>query len=602
VSKNFGTIVVCDFEYEAADGELPNVLCMVAEVLDESLRHVHTFRLWRGEFHSTPPFDTGPNTLFVAYSAWAELTCFMVLGWRFPEHVFDLHTAYVATSNVLAAYGPDGKRAKERRRLADACRAYGIEGWEHIDKETISKDVGEGQWQKHGREAILKYCSEDVRVTAELLRRQLRGRPGLPPVDSERVLFWSSYSAKVIAKVQARGMPIDTSLWDLVQENKTIVIRELLRQLDPSYGSENPIFSPDGEWSYARFGQWLASTGVAAWPRLESGQLDLRGDAFDVMSHVPGIEGLRALRKSLRVIAGARLPIGRDGRNRARLFPFGTVTGRNAHRASLFNAHAGLRSFIIFPPDRIGVYLDWRTQEVAIAAALSGDPALQAAYRAGDVYHVLARDSGLTSDSDPKHWKDTDPSTRQRMKALQLGINYGMGVPSLAKGLDRHSLIASDLIERHRRVYPRFWQWREDQVRVAMLKRCIESVFGWRLHIATSPNKRTLYNYPMQANGAEMLRLAACRLCEIGIVPCMLVHDGILLELESKEQIVAAIDAMHWAGKEVCGGFEVAVDVDQMLQGGARYSDKRPVAKKLWATIMGALAAVKAIPRKAALP
>jgi hypothetical protein len=28
-----------------------------------------------------------------------------------------------------------------------------------------------------------------------------------------------------------------------------------------------------------------------------------------------------------------------------------------------------------------------------------------------------------------------------RMKPLQLGINYGMGVASLAKGLDRHPLV-----------------------------------------------------------------------------------------------------------------------------------------------------------------
>jgi DNA polymerase I-like protein with 3'-5' exonuclease and polymerase domains len=246
------------------------------------------------------------------------------------------------------------------------------------------------------------------------------------------------------------------------------------------------------------------------------------------------------------------------------------------------------------------LYLDWRTQEVAIAAALSGDPGLQAAYRSGDVYYAFARDSGLTNDPDPRHWKNTNPDMRQRMKALQLGINYGMGVPSLARGLGRHPLIASDLIEKHRRAYSPFWQWRDNQVQVAMLERRIESLFGWPLRISTSPNKRTLYNYPMQANGAEMLRLAACRLCEIGIVPCMLVHDGILLEVETKEQIAAAMDAMRWAGQEVCEGFEVGVDIDQMLEGGARYQDKRPVAKKLWATIMGSLRAVGAIPEKAA--
>ena len=53
-------------------------------------------RLWRGDFGTSPPFDIGPDSLFVAYSAWAEMTCFKVLGWQFPVHVFDQHTAYLA--------------------------------------------------------------------------------------------------------------------------------------------------------------------------------------------------------------------------------------------------------------------------------------------------------------------------------------------------------------------------------------------------------------------------------------------------------------------------------------------------------------------------
>jgi len=313
----------------------------------------------------------------------------------------------------------------------------------------------------------------------------------------------------------------------------------------------------------------------------------------------PGIEGLHALRDSLRVIQTAKLPIGRDGRNRPSLFPFGTATGRNAHGKSLYNSHAGMRGFMLFPPDKIGVYLDWRTQEVAVAAALSGDPALIASYSGGDVYHTLALDSGLTTDPDPAHWKKHNQTQRQRMKALQLGINYGMGVPSLAKGLNQHPLIASNLIERHRRKYPRFWQWRDAQVQIAMLDRRLESVFGWPLHISHSPNKRTLYNFPMQSGGAEMLRLAAMRLCDAGLVPDMLIHDGILLEVDDKEQIAQAIDIMRTASRDVCDGLDGGVDVDQMLVGGARYQDKRPVAKKMWATIMATLETIGAMARRA---
>ena len=594
VSGCFTTVIVADFEYEAGDGDLPNVLCMVAYALDENLQHVRTIRLWRGEFGLAPPFDIGPNTLFVAYSAWAELTCFMALGWQFPTHVFDLHTAFLAASNVLYPYNPDEIRKKQRKRLSDACRAYLIEGWERIDKAQLSKDIGEGRWRDHGKEAIFAYNEEDVRASTLLLRKQLEGFSRFEPADVEHVLFWSNYSAKAVALIQARGMPIDMPLWNLVQENKAAVISHLLRTFDPSYGTDNPIYTPDGHWSDAKFEQWLISVGITAWPRLDSGKIQTDGDAFKLMYHVPGIEGLHALKDSLGVIVRAKLPIGRDGRNRPSLFPFCTATGRNAHAKSLFNAHAGMRGFMLFPAGKIGAYLDWRTQEVGIAAAKSGDQQLMHDYASGDVYHALAHLCGLTTDPDVQHWKDTEKSMRQRMKSLQLGINYGMGVPSLAKGLDRHPIIASVIIETHKRTYPRYWQWREEQADAAMQDRKMKSVFGWPLYLSSSPNRRTLYNFPMQSGGAEMLRLAAVRLCDAGIIPSMLVHDAILLEADSEEQIAHAAEIMKQAGRDVCDGFEIGVDIERMKDG--RFRDKRPMAQKMWATIMQALQAVGALP------
>ena len=197
-----------------------------------------------------PPFDIGDDTLFVAYSAWAEMTCFMVLGWEFPEHIFDQHTAYLAASNILLPHNPDETRKRERKRLSDACRAYGIEGWERIDKETIAKDIGEGRWRDHGQPAVYEYCEEDVRASTLLLLEQLRGRSSRPygfePADVERVLHWSNYSAKAIAQIQARGMPIDMRLWNLVQEYKAAVVRRLIRAVRPEQRQRIPDLQPRG--------------------------------------------------------------------------------------------------------------------------------------------------------------------------------------------------------------------------------------------------------------------------------------------------------------------------------------------------------------------
>jgi DNA polymerase-1 len=594
--SNFRNTVVCDTEYEVVDGGLPNLLCLVAYALDEGLQHVRTIRQWRGEFGSTPPFDTGPDTLFVAYSAQAEMTVFETQKWKFPVHIFDLHTGYLAASNILRPYNPNEVYKRRRKRLSDACRSYLIDGWERIDKEQMSKDIGAGLWRKYGQPAVFEYCEEDVRASTALFQKQLQGFSRYQPADVMHQLHWANYSAKAIAQIQARGMQIDMQLWNLVQENKSAVISYLLRAFDPSFDTDNPIYTPDGHWSDVRFEQWLVSAGVTAWPRLESGKIQIDGDAFKIMYHQPGIEGLHALRDSLGVIVRAKLPIGPDGRNRPSLFPFCTATGRNAHRRSLFNAHAGMRGFITFPPDKIGVYLDWRTQEIGIAAALSHDPALMAAYSGGDVYYALAVMCGLTDDPDVKHWKANNKAMRNRMKALQLGINYGMGVPSLSRGLDRHPLIGSYIIELHKRTYSPYWKWKEERADKAMQDRELETQFGWTLYLSHTPNRRTIYNFPMQGNGAEMLRLAAMRMCEAGIIPSMLVHDAVLLEADSEEQIAHAKEIMEQAGADVCNGFKINVDVERMERGG-RFRDKRPAAEKIWATIMLALQEVGALPK-----
>ena len=145
-----------------------------------------------------------------------------------------------------------------------------------------------------------------------------------------------------------------------------------------------------------------------------------------------------------------------------------------------------------------------------------------------------------------------------------------------------------------------FWQWREDKVETAMLERKIESIFGWPLQISTSPNKRTLYNFPMQSGGARCCGWRPCGCAKPGSSRSCWCMTAILLEETDPEQIEHAKEIMLQAGRDVCDGFEIGVDTDQLLKGGARYRDKRPMAQKMWATIMGALEAVGAIRERGA--
>lgn len=70
-------------------------------------------------------------------------------------------------------------------------------------------------------------------------------------------------------------------------------------------------------------------------------------------------------------------------------------------------------------------------------------------------------------------------------------------------------------------------------------------------------------NFPMQANGAEILRIAAIAASEEGIKVCWPIHDAFLIEapLDRLDQDVACMrDIMTRASTFVTGGFDIRTE------------------------------------------
>ena len=81
----------------------------------------------------------------------------------------------------------------------------------------------------------------------------------------------------------------------------------------------------------------------------------------------------------------------------------------------------------------------------------------------------------------------------------------------------------------------------------------------------------------MQANGAEMLRIACCLATERGIEVCAPIHDAVLISapLERLDADIAAMrKAMAEASMLVLAGFELATDV-KIVRWPDRYADPR---------------------------
>jgi DNA polymerase I len=216
-------------------------------------------------------------------------------------------------------------------------------------------------------------------------------------------------------------------------------------------------------------------------------------------------------------------------------------------------------------------------QEFGIAAALSGDRAMLAAYLSGDPYLAFAKQAGaVPADAT----KETHGPTRELFKQCVLAVQYGMEAESLAARIGQPPMVARDLLRAHRDTYRNFWRWSDAAVDHTMLHSSLHTVFGWCVHVGDNPNPRSLRNFPMQANGAEMLRLACCLATERGIEVCAPVHDAVLIcapLVRLEDDIASMRAAMTEASKIILAGFELRTDATRVLYPD-RYQDPRGTA------------------------
>ncbi len=567
--QRFGEVWLIDFEFTALAGERPRPVCLVAHEFKSGRR----VRIWEDELCSMgqPPFGVGPENLIVAYYASAEVGCFLALGWTPPQNVLDLFTEFRTLTNGGTVPCGNG--------LLGALAYFGLPSIEAAEKDSM-RQLAErgGPWTPAERDALLDYCASDVDSLARLL-------PAMEPrLDLERALLRGRYM-RAVAAIEHNGVPIELEALTALREHWTTIQDHLVVEVDAQYGVyEGRSFRAE------RFAGWLAQNQVP-WPRLESGRLDLADDTFRDMARAhPVLVPLRELRVALSQMRLAELAVGQDGRNRTLLSAFRARTGRNqpSNAKFIFGPSAWLRG-LIKPASGYGLaYVDWGQQEFGIAAALSGDELMKHAYLSGDPYLAFAKQAGaVPSDAT----KASHKAAREQFKACVLAVQYGMGAESLALRIGQPVSAARELLRLHRQTYSTFWQWSDAALSHAMLHGKLWTTFGWTVHVQADANPRSLRNFPMQANGAEMLRLACCFITEAGIRVCAPVHDAILIEApleELDETIANAQELMSEASEIVLDGFRLRSDA-KVVRYPERYMDERGTGMwdRVWRLIGG---------------
>lgn len=562
-----GGVWLCDFEFHPVgleEGNPPYPVCMVAREFFSG----HTIFLWGDELAAlrVAPFPTDGSAVMVAYNVSAEIGCFLELGWPLPVNTLDLFVAFRNHTN--------GRHLEAGAGLLGALTYFGLPAMAAAEKDA-NRDLvlRGGPWSESEKQQVLDYCLSDVTALEVLL-------PALQPyIDWPRAPLHGRYGIAV-AGMQNAGVPIDTGALSALREGWGDIQAQLIKEIDAQYGVFDDI-------SFRRdlFARYLDREGIP-WPLSPRGALDLNDDTFKTMSVVyPQIGPLRELKKTLSQLRAFSLPVGSDGRNRCSLRPFGTITGRNTPSPSefVFGLPKWLRG-LIKPAEGLGIaLLDYSQQEFGIAAALSGDKHMQEAYATGDVYLTFGKQAGEVPQDATA---DSHPQEREQFKQCVLAVQYGMGPESLALRIKQPIARARELLQLHRATYSTFWQWSDRVEFQAAFGRRLWTVLGWQLHTDGLLKPRTNRNFPMQANGAEMLRLACIRLTEDGVRVCAPVHDALLIEapLGTLDATVAHTQSvMRQASADILDGFELRSDI-KVIHYPDRYMDKK--GRAMWNTVM----------------
>jgi DNA polymerase family A len=578
--NDFEEVVLADFEFVSKPGERPDVVCLGGR----ELRSGRTFCLWRDQLGAAPPYRVDDKALFVCFVANAELGCHLALGWPLPKNVLDLSPEFRCITNgcivpsgkgllgALAYYGFDDRDAK----LKDAIRKRIIEGWPFTDEE---------------REQILRYVMSDVDALEQLLPKIL------PQINLALALHRGEF-VTASALMEHRGVPIDMEIYPPLADKDTWrVVRDVMVPIiDARYG----VYVEDatGNWTFsaAKFAEYLAREGIV-WPRLETGKLNMRRKTFEDMSKGhPQLEDLRQLRHARDKMRKVKLAVGADGRNRTVLWPFKSKTSRTQPKAAqwIFSPAVWLRSLVKPGPGQAVAYVDYSSMEFLIAAALSDGHCsptntMLDMYKSGDPYLSFAKIVGAAPADATKKSHET---LRDRYKTGILAIQYGISAETLAARLSVPKFEAHQMIKQHRELFAQYWAWSDDWLAAALNTGSMRTAFGWACRTGiTELNERSIRNWPVQANGADILRIACIMATRRGLELIAPVHDALLLQapIGRIEKDVALLrDIMSRAGRVVLGnGIELRTDCT-IVRYPDRYIDKRGI--QMWDRVLELLA------------
>jgi DNA polymerase-1 len=397
--------------------------------------------------------------------------------------------------------------------------------------------------------------------------------------------------SSVLARMQARGIALDVDYLQGMAEGVRDRMATLRAEVFRHAGEEFNLNSPP-QLRAILYEKLRLSPGK----RTPKGQLSTDASVLEKLrDQHPIVDALLSWREldklnSTYLEALPRQVDPRDRRVHTTFNQTGAATGRlSSLNPNLQNIPARTelgreirRAFVPGSKDQLLLVADYSQIELRILAHLAEDEGLRAAFESGADIHTAtaAKVFGLPEDK-------VDPTLRNRAKAVNYGLAYGMNAFGLASRMDITPDEAQEFIDAYFASFPQIRDYLDRQVAKATADGFTETLLGRRRYIpelqASNPRvrdmgRRMALNAPIQGSAADVFKLgmlkvdAALHDSDLGCHMLLTVHDELVFEIAADQ----VEDTVALVKEQMEHAAELSVPLEADLGWGPNWAEAVP--------------------------
>ena len=488
---------------------------------------------------------------------------------------YGIELSPVGFDTMLASYvlNPD-----ERHNLDDLAAHY-------LGYQTTTFDelVGTGKTKQHifevEPEKLSDYACQDADLALqleEMFRKKL---------DHEKELLWLCENIEfplvsLLAAMEYEGVCIDTAHLEKASEKAKIELERLTEKIYTAAGS---LFNIDSPKQLAHI--LFTVLGIPPKKATKTGYstnvevLEELAVLYPIARDLLEYRSLQKL-KSTYIDALPKMVNPLTGRLHTSFNQYVTATGRlSSSKPNLQNIPIRTalgkeirKAFIPSSPEKWLLSADYSQIELRIAAEISKDPQLLAAFQNGEDIHtatakVIFDSNEITSDM------------RRKAKEVNFGVLYGIMPFGLARRLNITQKEAKAIIDTYISKYPKLFEALQGIIETGREKGYVSTILGRRRFLADLNSRNTnlkkaaeraAMNTPIQGTAADIIK-CAMNLCSSRMhhhnmksVMILQVHDELLFETTDaeKELLSALVEQAMIDAAIICGLNNVPVLVD----------------------------------------